>query len=151
MMVYIEAPTTVKGLPWSSVFLGGGITDCPDWQSKVVDGLRDLNIILYNPRRENFPIEDPNAAEAQIKWEFEHLRKSDALIFWFPKESLCPIVLYELGAWSMTDKPLFVGTDPEYKRRQDVEIQTRLARPDVSVAYDLNSVVEMVRLWSRSG
>lgn len=142
-MKYIESPEIYKGKK-KSLFLAGGITNCPDWQELMRKALIDTDIVLLNPRRYNFPIGDPNAAEAQIKWEFAHLRKASMILFWFPKETLCPIVLYELGSWSITDKKLFVGVHPEYKRRQDVEIQTRLIRPEIKIVYDLGSLSEQV-------
>ena len=50
-----------------SVFLAGGITDCPDWQSEVIKYLRryeinnKLDLVVYNPRRKFFDIynDDP--------------------------------------------------------------------------------------------
>jgi hypothetical protein len=44
----------------------------------------------------------------------------------------------------MTDKPLFVGVHPDYKRRQDVEIQTELARPDIKIVYSLEALAKQV-------
>ncbi len=152
-MIYVEAPSEIhdEDLNWSILFLAGGITGCPDWQSVALQELTNSGeLILVNPRRLDFPIHDPSAAEAQILWEHRMLRKADAILFWFPCETLCPIVLYELGAWSMTQKPLFVGCHPEYKRRQDVEIQTRLVRPEVKVHDRLEDVVFEARLWIRS-
>jgi len=136
------------------VFLAGGITGCPNWQQEIVHLFDETDMILLNPRRENFPIDDPQAAREQITWEYHHLRRADAILFWFPRETLCPIVLYELGAWSMTSgvlavrKPIFVGVHPEYKRRQDVEIQTRLERPGVRIAYRLPDLALQVRMWA---
>jgi len=142
-MQYIECPKTYEGIE-PSLFLAGGITDCPDWQYEISMALRDSDWIVLNPRRYEFPIHDPNASQFQIRWEFDHLRKASAILFWFPCETLCPIVLYELGAWSMTTKPLFVGVHPEYKRIQDVKIQTRLVRPDVQVVYSLEALAKQV-------
>jgi hypothetical protein len=88
--------------------------------------------MLVNPRRDHFPIHDPSAADAQITWEHHALRAARAILFWFPKEALCPIALYELGAWSMTQRCIFVGAHEGYPRRRDIEIQTKLARPEVS-------------------
>ena len=137
-MIYLESPDIyVPAYNCKSVFLAGGITDCLDWQSELVAMLDKTDVVLLNPRRKDFPIGDRNAATAQIMWEHHHLRLADAILFWFPSETLNPIVLYELGAWSMTDKPIFVGVHPAYKRRQDVEIQTRLARHDVAIVYNL--------------
>src|SRR5947208_1960195 len=132
MGAYIEALTEFKG-NGPSLFLAGGITACFNWQERVAAALAELPLTILNPRRANFPIDDPTAAAAQIEWEHRHLRKATATLFWFPAETLCPITLYELGAWSMNRKPMFVGTHPDYQRRQDVVIQTRLARPEVLV------------------
>jgi hypothetical protein len=130
-----------------SVFLGGGIMGCPDWHHDVVSLLAGEPVVLLNPRRKDFPINDPKAAPQQIEWEYRQLRKADGILFWFPSETLCPIGLYELGAWSMTSKPLFVGVHPSYRRRQDVELQTKLARPDVSVVYGLPKLAAGVKKW----
>lgn len=145
-MKYIEVPSVYEGNE-KSLFLAGGITGCPDWQSELTNLLKPENIVLLNPIRTNFPINGPNAAEEQITWEYNHLRKANAISFWFPKETICPIVLYELGAWSMTEKPLFVGVHPDYKRRQDVEVQTKLERPDVQIVYDISSLYRQIKEW----
>ena len=136
--IYETKPTEV------SVFLAGGITDCPDWQKTVIDALRstpDLEwLVIYNPRRENFPINDPNAAREQIEWEFNALEKADIFsIFFSGGESLQPICMYELGRnlhrmktkyegnWYELASRIVVTVEPECKRRSDVIIQTELA------------------------
>lgn len=148
-MRYIECPDVYEGNE-KSLFLAGGITNCPNWQLELVSLLKDEDITLLNPRRKNFPINDSKAAEEQIKWEYKHLRKADAISFWFPKETLCPICLYELGTWSITSKPLFIGTHPEYQRKKDLEIQNRLVRPDIEITYDLESLSTQIKRWLRS-
>jgi hypothetical protein len=145
-MRYIEAPQTYDG-DEASLFLAGGITGCPNWQSEVVTKLQDLPLIIYNPRRSNFP-QHVDAAKEQIAWEYSHLRKATAISFWFPKESLNPIVLYELGAWCMTSKTLFLGVHPDYQRVQDVVIQTALVRPDISIVQTLEELIQNIRSWT---
>ncbi len=140
-MRYVEAPEIVAGdQAEKTVFLAGGITDCPDWQAQMVELLKDTDLTLFNPRRADFPIGDPSAAQEQIRWEHNHLRIAGSVLYWFPKETLCPIVLYELGAWSMMSKPIFVGVEPGYKRDQDVCIQTALVRPEVVVYTTLEAL-----------
>lgn len=126
----------------TSLFLGGGITDCPDWQAKLIELLKDTpDLVMYNPRRKNFPIDDPNASKEQITWEHDYLQEVDILVFWFSKGSLNPIVLYELGRYgNSSERMLFVGMDKEYKRSQDVLIQTELDRPEVEVVYSLEDL-----------
>lgn len=144
-MLYVEALDELKdGVEGKIVFLAGGITGCPDWQQEMRSLLQDTSLILLNPRREHFPIGDPNAAQEQIAWEHRQLRIADAILFWFPRETLCPIVLYEMGAWSMTKKPIYIGIHPEYRRRRDVEIQTQLVRPDVKIVYCLEDLASQV-------
>lgn len=145
-MQYIEAPNRPAAFGHTRLFLAGGITGCPDWQDEMVRKLKDEpNLIILNPRRADFPIGDPRAAYEQIKWEHDMLRDASRISFWFPKETICPIVLYELGAWCMTSKVLYVGLDRDYKRRQDVEIQTELIRPEIDLAYSLDDLVGQVR------
>jgi hypothetical protein len=135
--------------PGRSVFLAGGISGTRDWQAELVGLLADLPMVLLNPRRENYPWDDPAAAEAQIRWEFRHLRRATAVAFWFPPETLCPIALYELGGQARAiHQPLFVGTDPAYARRLDVQIQLALARPEVTVADTVAALAAQVREWS---
>ena len=145
-LLYVECPRRLAEIQ-NGLFLAGGISGCPDWQAEMVELLRETNYTLLNPRRKDFSVGDPAAAKAQILWEYEHLRKAEKILFWFSPETLNPIVLYELGAWSMTEKPLFVGVHPEYQRRQDVEIQTALARPDVSIVYSLAELAWQIKMY----
>ncbi len=145
-MQYIEAPAKQR-IQATSIFLAGGISNCPDWQAEMVATLANETLTLINPRRADFPMHDPTAAPLQIEWEFQHLRLADAILFWFPKETLCPITLFELGAQSRGEKPLFVGVHPAYQRRQDVEVQLRLARPEVRVVYRLEDLAGQVQAW----
>lgn len=142
-MKYVEALNKYEG-KGNSLFIAGGITNCPDWQAELVESLKNEDITILNPRRKNFPIDDPNASEEQIIWEFEHLKKADAVSFWFPKETLCPITLYELGKISMTSKKLFVGVHPEYKRKRDIEIQTKLLRPEIKIVYSIKDLAGQI-------
>lgn len=148
-MKYIESPQSYSKKKGKALFLAGGITNCPDWQSAVVKLLHGTQVTVLNPRRKIFPINDPTAATEQIKWEFEHLRKADAILFWFPKESICPIALYELGAWSMTEKHLFIGVHQKYPRKKDIEEQTKLVRPSINIFYSLEEVVNQALLFIR--
>ena len=155
-MKYVEAPEIYYTLK-QSIFLAGGITNCPNWQKKMVQLLKntDTDLVIYNPRRENFPIDDPTAAYKQIEWEFKMLDSVDMILFWFSRGSLNPIVLFEYGKWLMNTryeyKPIFVGIDPEYKRIKDVEIQTRLEDELIRdrIVYSLeelaNQVIEKIK------
>ena len=80
---------------------------------------------------------DPAEGARQIRWEFDHLARADVILFWFSFETLQPIVLFELGRWASSAKPLAVGAHPQYGRRFDVVEQLRLIRPGLVVHADL--------------
>jgi hypothetical protein len=146
-MRYIECPEVYEG-DERSLFLAGGISNCPLWQLNLAKLLEDTDLTILNPRRKHFPTENPNLEEEQIAWEYDHLRKASAVSFWFPRETVCPITLYELGKISMTRKPLFLGVHPDYSRKRDVEIQTRLVRPEIKIVYSLEDLAEQIRAWA---
>jgi hypothetical protein len=96
----------------------------------------------------SFDVNDHSLTPLQIEWEHRHLRRATAIVFWFPHETLCPITLYELGAWSQTTKPLLIGTHMEYAKRLDVIHQTRLSRPDIATIHDsLSALIDAVERW----
>jgi hypothetical protein len=127
----------------ADLFLAGGISNCPDWQAEAELALADLPGLVHNPRRPGVLIADE--AVAQIEWEHEALANSDTILFWFPKETLCPIALFELGVWSAKGAPLVVGVHPGYARLLDVVTQLRLARPDVIIHDNLDAVLNEYR------
>ena len=50
------------------LFLAGGITNCDDWQSKVIDELNAFSLddlMIFNPRRKHFDVSDKNASQKQ--------------------------------------------------------------------------------------
>lgn len=129
------------------VFLAGGIQKCPMWQDRVIENMlsvpmtSDIDIYLINPRRKNFPINDPNAAEEQIKWEFDMIEQCDIFSMYFANtlESDQPICFYELGRNIERMKQRFpkdwmyrivVTCETGFRRWKDVDIQTELATDD---------------------
>lgn len=153
-MIEITCPTSHDTIhnfhAYKSVFIAGGISNCPDWQQDMLALLRTRasSIVTMNPRRDDFDITDLDSSSFQIEWEHEHLAVADAVLFWFPKETLCPITLYELGVITTRDAPrVFVGCHPEYARRFDVIKQLSLSRPDITVHSSMESLAHDVNEW----
>ena len=155
-MQYIEAPNNDPA-KYPSLFLAGGITGVKDnWQAKAALELKDIQLLtIFNPRRKaEFKPEDE---EEQITWEHRCLYRADAISFRFPPDTLCPITLYELGAWSVWTDPnfplsqepkrLFISVHPKYARLKDILIQTKLVRPDVQVVVEETFSVQPIRDW----
>jgi hypothetical protein len=148
-MKYIECPEIyLPNRNEKSIFLAGGISGCLDWQQEMKDLLSQTNLTLVNPRRKNF-VKTPENDFEQINWEFNHFPKTIASLFYFPPETLCPITLYELGVQNSHSKPLFIAIHPDYQRKLDVEIQTKLARPDVKIVSSLEDLAGQIKDWAR--
>lgn len=142
----IQAPEDVE-VPKDEItlFLAGGISNCPTWQDDAVKMLADTDVVVINPRREGDLASDGEEAKKQIEWEFKMLRESDIILFWFPAgPSPCPIALFELGYWSAMDaEGIVVGCDPLYSRKFDLITQMNLI--GVNVYSDLEYVVNYIK------
>lgn len=124
-MKIITAPELYNGS--IDVFLAGGISGCPHWQKDALSLFKDTDLIIANPRRDGVFAKDTDDAAIQIEWEHNMLERAKTIFFWFPKETLCPITLFELGVHIGKNKNVIVGTHPEYARRFDLIHQLQLA------------------------
>lgn len=125
-----------------TIFLAGGISNCPNWQEIAIAELKGLvHGLVINPRRDDFDTTNPAESMFQIHWEHKALEMSDILMFWFPHDTLCPITLFELGKYLGSDKKIIIGADPEYARLTDVQIQSSIMRPNIQVHSSLEATL----------
>lgn len=147
----ITAPEELDSTRTNKVlFLAGGISNCYDWQSDAIDMISKSptldNLDIINPRRINWNVgDDEEDSIKQIQWEHKYIKRCDIIIFWFPHETLCPITLFELGAALQTKDKVFVGVDPNYKRKLDVIEQTRLVRPEINIKFSLEDLIKEIQ------
>ena len=132
MIVYAPRHLS-KLLGTHSIFLGGSITGAIDWQEKVAPQLEDRNFTVYNPRRKNYDVGNIEMEKEQIRWEKYFLDYCDFLFFYFSKETVAPITLFEYGCYIKSDKKIIVYAHPEYPRLRDLLIQTELRNPDIFI------------------
>ncbi len=140
---YVFPSTNIEN---KSVFLAGGITNCRDWQKELVEKLSDTDLTLMNPRRKDWPVDDPEASEKQINWEHYHLDRARAISFWFSSETVQPITLFELGKHFLDSEKIFIGVDPDYSRKLDVEIQVGL-ETEIDIVYDLDNLAAQIKTY----
>ena len=149
MFEIVQAPaeTTSKGI---KLFIAGGIRNCPNWQNELIKRLfederikeeiyeeDDIRIIIFNPRCNEVPEEN-----SQIKWEYDKLKKSDIISFWFSEGSQNHITLFEYGSWFKSNKQIIVGCHPNYEKRNNVKVQTELVNPRFKINEDFESFYE---------
>lgn len=129
----IRAPESIRCGSQPALFLAGGITGCPDWQKPVGDMLNRSDLTVFNPRRSDYE-DKPLTAVQQITWEYAAIQASSFMFFWFPRETDCPITLFELGcALSEGRQTLVVGCEPGYSRHLDVVTQCALRDPEIFI------------------
>jgi hypothetical protein len=146
-----------------SVFLAGGISGVKDdWQNTVIEFLQTRSrtvdrrllphdnriLVVYNPRRKEYT-PGGQAAYHQIGWEHRHLKHADAVSFWFPPDTLCPITLFELGSvLSSTERKILLGVHPQYARAEDVRLQTIFRHPTL-VPRIVDNIPDLAdRIWN---
>lgn len=144
-MIYeVQAPYENEQKHMDSIFIAGGISGCSDWQRELINILDNspVELAALNPRRDYFDMKDPHAGKRQIAWEYKKLHEAHAICFWFTDETVQPITLFELGRWSISNKPLFVGCHPNYSRRLDVVEQLKLSNRFLTVRDNLQDLAD---------
>jgi hypothetical protein len=114
-----------------AVFLAGSIDmgKAEDWQVQVQEALRDVDVILLNPRRETWDvtwaqsISNPTFRE-QVEWELAGLEQASLVAMYFSPSTRAPITLLELGLTARSGK-LVVCCPDGYWRKGNVEIVCR--------------------------
>mgnify|MGYP000952698472 CR=1 FL=1 len=67
-----------------TIFLAGGITGCPEWQTQFINHFNSTatrNTILIDPRRKDFDVKNDEMESEQIEWEHRHILLADLKIF----------------------------------------------------------------------
>lgn len=120
-------PEEAKG--FISMFLAGSIEmgTAEDWQAKVQNIFEKTDIVLYNPRRDNWDssweqsIDNPNFKE-QVTWELDHIEKSDYVVIYLDPKTKSPISLLELGVLTKTPNKVLVCCPKGFWRKGNVEV-----------------------------
>lgn len=131
-MIVVTAPETIPiNKSCVSIFLAGSIEQglAEEWQSKVIEYLKDSNVVVLNPRRTSWDSSwniDPHdkRLQGQINWEQEGLVYSDIVFFYFAPNTMSPVTLLELGevlGWNFaSDQKIVVCCPEKYWRYSNV-------------------------------
>jgi len=127
-MVVIKAPNE---LPWyhpPAVFLAGSIEmgKAVDWQTKMTNDLSDLNVLILNPRRDDWDSSWVQNIEnvqfrTQVEWELAALEHAQVIAMYFDPNTKSPISLLELGLFATSQK-LVVCCPEGFWRKGNVDI-----------------------------
>ena len=97
-----------------------------DWQHTVETRLSDEEVILLNPRRDDWnkewkPVSTDTHFRNQVEWELNALEKADIIIMFLAPGSQSPVSLLELGLYARTHK-LMVVCPEGFWRKGNVDI-----------------------------
>src|SRR5436305_2255647 len=142
------APLVLDGRT-PSVFLAGSIEmgQAEDWQTRLAHHLGDLDVVLLNPRRDEWDssweqsIDNP-PFRGQVEWELEGLERATLVAMYFAPATRAPVTLLELGLCARSGR-LLVACPAGYWRRGNVEVVCR--RYGVPLAASLPELVAEVR------
>lgn len=148
-MKIFKPPQKVYFENQKSVFLAGTIDNgqSVDWQTEVAQKLEDLDIVILNPRRDEWDaswkqsIENPQFRE-QVEWEMDGLELSDFILIHFASGSKSPISLLELGLHAKSGK-MIVSCAADFWRRGNIEVVC--FRHGIPLFSELKDAIAMLR------
>ncbi len=136
------------------IFLGGSIDmgNAENWQAKFERELSNYNVILLNPRRDDWnkewqPISTDKNFREQVEWELSALECSDIIVMYFAPNSQSPISLLEFGLYAKTNK-LMVVCPKGFWRKGNVDIVSE--RYNVTTFDTLDEMVVELKMQASS-
>ena len=119
-----------------TIFLGGSIEmgNCEDWQSKLTEDLSEQDIIILNPRRDDFDASQKQSIDnqyfnTQVNWELDGLMRSDLIIMYLLPNTMSPISLLEIGLYtdinSINNDKLIICCPEGFWRKGNIEIVSK--------------------------
>jgi hypothetical protein len=131
-----------------SVFLAGSIEmgAAEDWQTRLTQALKDLDVLILNPRRDEWDASWVQSItnvqfREQVEWELAGLERATVVAMYFAPATKAPVTLLELGLWARAGK-VVVCCPEGYWRRGNVEVVcTRYELPLVESLEELAAEV----------
>jgi hypothetical protein len=154
-MIEVKPPNEANGeAPY--VFLAGSIEQgkAAEWQRQIAEGLADLDIVLLNPRRDDWDADAEQSVDnpyfaAQVSWEIEYLQESDITLFYFQPDTFSPITIgefyYKLRGFDPDYPSVVVCCPTGYWRKGNIDFMCR--HHGVPMVDDIDGLIEKVREW----
>ena len=131
-MIHIKAPNDysahIEGR--KSIFLAGSIEmgKADRWQDRVATELSDKDVLILNPRRNNWnsnweqSIDNPKFKE-QVEWELQALEDADIILMYLQSDTMSPISLLEFGLYAKSNPQKLIVCCPDgFWRKGNIDI-----------------------------
>lgn len=123
----IKPPNELK-IDKPSVFLAGSIEmgKAEDWQYKVQELLKDEDIYIFSPRRDDWDSSWEQSIEndqfrGQVTWELDGQDRCSVIIMYYDPKTKAPITLAELGLYASSGK-ILVCCPEGFWRKGNVDV-----------------------------
>lgn len=133
------------------IFLAGSIEMgiAEDWQKRVVDQFKEEDVIIFNPRRDNWnsswvQSKDNLEFRLQVEWELNALEKSDYIILYLDPDTKSPISLIEMGLFAHSKKMFIVCPDGFWRKGNIDIVAERYHIPQFSNLEELITTVREI-------
>jgi hypothetical protein len=145
-MKHIQPPDKIPDDPSRKIFLAGSIEmgSAENWQDKFINGVKDLDVIILNPRRDHWDTTWSHKSiefRQQVEWELHAQNIADSIVFYFDPATKSPITLLELGL--NINGNIFVCCPEGYWRKGNVDIVCE--QHDICVLDTLEDLIEYIR------
>jgi len=145
----IKAPAPFALAGRRSVFLAGSIEmgRAERWHDRVETALADLDVVLLNPRRDDWDdswkqtIHDDRFRE-QVQWELAAQEQATLIALYFAPDTRAPVTLLEFGLFARSGK-LIVCCPDGFWRKGNIEVVCD--RYGVPLVATLDELVARVR------
>lgn len=132
-----HAPEKTTSTPENSfkIFLAGtidmddatGKATSKDWQKELENRVKKetfaKQVVIFNPRRDDWPEDGSSEMYRQVHWELEHMEKANLIVMNIGENSKSPISLLELGMHSQDEpKKMIVFCKKGFYRYDNVKI-----------------------------
>lgn len=151
-MIEYKPPYNIRTLDLygKSIFLAGSIEMgyAIEWQKEIVELLKDEDIIILNPRRDNWDsswtqsIDNPQFRE-QVEWELYGIENSTMVIMCFMPNTQSPISMLELGL-CLKSTYVMVYCPKDFYRKGNIDVTCALYK--VPVFDDFEVFKEKIKL-----
>jgi len=136
-----------------SVFLAGSIEmgAAPNWQAAIERDLADIDIAIYNPRRDNWDptwvqsADNPQFRE-QVEWELDALAQANLVVMYLAPGTMSPISLLELGIYAANGGKKLVVCCPEGSHRKG-NVDIVCERYGIEQVDSLDGLTDAIRTW----
>jgi hypothetical protein len=152
-MIEIKAPNKIRH-DKPAIFLAGSIEMgvAEMWQDRVTKALSDLDIIVLNPRRDDWDaswtqsIDNPQFFE-QVSWEHDGLEAVSVIVFYFDPNTKSPITLMELGMATAYGVQVIVCCPDGFWRKGNVDILCK--RNEFTMVDSLEELINETRKYTQ--